>query len=86
VTKNFGGTNNELWCVGGEKRFINNMINESVEYKDNCEWFTTIVSDKDNLKSFYKALDKVNPTKVKTLAMGQGNKTSRILAWTFKKA
>ena len=84
ISRNFGGTNNELWCVGGEKRFINNMINQSVEYKDNCTWFTTIVSDKDNLKSLYKTLEKVNPTSVKTLAMGQGNKTSRILAWTFK--
>lgn len=84
VSKNFGGTNNELWCLGGEKRFINNMINESQEYKNNCEWFTTIVSDKDNLKSLYKSLEKVKPTTVKTIAMGQGNKTSRILAWTFK--
>lgn len=84
VSKNFGGTNNELWCLGGEKRFINNMINQSVEYKDNCEWFTTIVSDKDSLKSLNKSLEKVNPTQVKTIAMGQGNKTSRILAWTFK--
>lgn len=84
VSKNFGGTNNELWCLGGEKRFINNMINESLDYKENCEWFTTIVSDKDSLKSLYKSLDKVNPTDVKTIAMGQGNKTSRILAWTFK--
>lgn len=84
ISRNFGGTNNELWCVGGEKRFINNMINQSVEYKDNCTWFTTIVSDKDNLKSLYKTLEKVTPTSVKTLAMGQGNKTSRILAWTFK--
>ncbi len=86
VSKNFGGTNNELWCVGGEKRFISNMINESLEYKTNCEWFTTIVSDRDSLKSLYKTLEKVNPTAIKTIPMGQGNKTSRILAWTFKKA
>lgn len=84
ITKNFGGTNNELWCFGGEKRFIANMINESVTYKNNCKWFTSLVSDKDHLQALYKTLDAVNPTKVKTLPMGQGNKVSRILAWSFK--
>ncbi len=83
VTLNFGGKNNELWCDGGEKKFIETMINESVEYAENCQWFTTIVSNKDHLKKFDKVLETVNAKEVKVIPMGQGNKNSRILAWRF---
>lgn len=84
VTLNFGGKHNELWCDGGEKKFIETMINESVEYASNCQWFTTIVSNKDHLKKFDKVLESVNAKEVKVIPMGQGNKNSRILAWRFE--
>ena len=42
-TLNFGGKNNELWCKGGEIAFITNMIKESLEFKNNVFWFTTLV-------------------------------------------
>ena len=42
---------------------------------------TTIKQSK--LKNFYDALKKQEAVEVKTIPMGQGNKTSRILAWTF---
>ena len=83
VTLNFGGKHNELWCDGGEKKFIETMINESVDYAKNCEWFTTLVSNKDHLKKLYKVLESVEAKEVKTVAMGQGNKVSRVLAWKF---
>lgn len=80
---NFSGKNNELWCEGGEKRFIDNMINQSIKYAKSCCWFTTLVSKQSHLKHIYDALDKAETTEYKTLPMGQGNKTSRIVAWTF---
>ncbi len=83
VTLNFGGKSNELWCNGGEKKFIETMIQESVEYASNCEWFTTIVSNKDHLKKFNKVLENVKAKDIKIIPMGQGNKKSRILAWRF---
>jgi 23S rRNA (adenine1618-N6)-methyltransferase len=46
-------------------------------------WFTTLVSKKDNLKSIYKTLNKVSAVAVKTFEMAQGQKNSRIVAWTF---
>ena len=58
------------------------MIEESVEV--NGKWFTTLVSKAGNLHLIYKALDKVRPLDVKTIEMGQGQKTSRIVAWTFQ--
>jgi len=83
VNRNFGGKNNELWCPGGEKKFIRDMILESCEFADACGWFTTLVSKESNLKSFYRLLEKVKASDVKTIPMGQGNKKSRIVAWRF---
>lgn len=80
---NFGGQNAELWCDGGELGFITEMIFESAKYPLQCLWFTTLVSKKENLASLYKTLNKVQPAEVKTIEMAQGQKNSRILAWTF---
>ncbi|WP_445452631.1 23S rRNA (adenine(1618)-N(6))-methyltransferase RlmF [Flavobacterium sp. 25HG05S-40] len=80
---NFGGQNAELWCKGGELGFITQMIYESVKYPMQCLWFTTLVSKKDNLKNIYKLLNKIGATAIKTIDMAQGQKTSRIVAWTF---
>jgi len=81
---NFGGQNAELWCEGGELGFITQMIFESAKYPMQCLWFTTLVSKKENLSSLYKTLHKVNVAELKTIEMAQGQKTSRILAWTFQ--
>jgi 23S rRNA (adenine1618-N6)-methyltransferase len=80
---NFKGQNRELWCDGGEIGFITQMIFESVKYPKQVLWFTTLVSKKDNLSSIYRTLNKVNAVEIKTIEMAQGQKTSRIIAWTF---
>lgn len=80
---NFGGQNAELWCNGGEIGFITQMIYESAKYASQVLWFTTLVSKKENLSSIYKTLKKVNAVSVKTIDMAQGQKTSRIVAWSF---
>ncbi len=89
VTKtilNFSGQNNELWCEGGEERFVKDMIFQSRQFAFSCLWFTSLISRQSNLKSAYKALNEVGAEQVKTIPMGQGNKTSRIVAWTFHSA
>ncbi len=83
ATLNFAGQANELWCDGGEVTFIKKMINQSVRFKNNCLWFTTLVSKKDNLDTIYKFLRDVNVLEYKTINMQQGQKISRIIAWTF---
>lgn len=80
---NFGGQNAELWCAGGELGFLTQMIFESAKYPMQCLWFTTLVSKKENLYSLNKTLQKVSAVTVRTIDMAQGQKTSRILAWTF---
>jgi len=80
---NFGGSENELWCPGGESSFIKKMITQSVPFHKNCFWFTTLVSKKENLPGIYKALKIVKPTQVKTIEMKTGQKMTRFVAWTF---
>ena len=80
---NFGGQNAELWCDGGEIGFITQMIYESAKYPLQVLWFTTLVSKKENLPNIYKILNKVQAVAIKTIDMAQGQKTSRIVAWTF---
>lgn len=80
---NFGGNANELWCEGGELRFLLNMISESQKYRKNCGWFTSLVSKEKNLDKLYAKLKSVNASEYKIIKMHQGTKSSRILAWRF---
>ncbi|WP_288435543.1 23S rRNA (adenine(1618)-N(6))-methyltransferase RlmF [uncultured Chryseobacterium sp.] len=80
---NFSGQQSELWCEGGELAFITKMINESTLFSSQVLWFTCLVSKKDNLNKLTNLVKKVKAADVKTIDMAQGQKTSRILAWTF---
>ena len=80
---NFGGQNAELWCAGGEAAFIRRMVQESARRPRSCYWFTTLVSKKETLPGVYRALQTAGATAVRTLAMAQGQKKSRLVAWTF---
>ena len=80
---NFAGVSNEIIFDGGEIKFLENIINESKKYSKNCYWFSTLVSKQTNLKRTYKLIDKTGAYFIKTLPMGTGNKSTRIVAWTF---
>ncbi|MFA7892478.1 23S rRNA (adenine(1618)-N(6))-methyltransferase RlmF [Pseudomonas putida] len=80
---NFGGQNNELWCEGGEIRFVTQLINESAQYASQTLWFTSLVSKASNLPALEAALKKTGATAVRVAEMGQGQKQSRMLAWSF---
>lgn len=80
---NFGGKNAELWCEGGEERFILKMIEESGQFAKSVQWFTSLVSKKETLAACYRALERVGAKEVRTIEMKQGQKVSRILAWTY---
>lgn len=83
VTLNFGGQSNELWCEGGELQFVKQLILESQKFAKNCVWFTTLISKKEHLSSLYRLLKKQKVEEIKTIQMGQGNKISHLLAWTY---
>ncbi len=83
TTLNFGGQNNELWTPGGEVRFVRDMIFQSKKFAASSLWFTTLISKSENLPRVYAALKEVEAVEVRTIEMGQGNKISRMVAWTF---
>ncbi|MFZ4520965.1 MAG: 23S rRNA (adenine(1618)-N(6))-methyltransferase RlmF [Bacteroidales bacterium] len=80
---NFGGQHGELWCKGGEGKFVQDMVRQSKFFAKSCFWFTTLISKQSHLKGVYDALSKEQAMEVKTIPMGQGNKSSRMVAWTF---
>lgn len=80
---NFGGLDAELWCNGGERLFLKKMIKESQLFANQCRWFTSLVSKIDNIQPTKKLLRKLGATDIREIDMTQGNKITRILAWTF---
>ncbi len=83
VILNFGGQHAELWCKGGESAFIDRMITESIKYKEQCLWFSSLVSKKESLSNIKKQLKNVAVTEYIIVSMAQGQKLSRFVAWTF---
>ena len=81
---NFGGQSNELYYPGGEAEFIRRMVKQSSEIPGICLWFSTLVSQKSNMFLIEKHLKKVKATDVRIIEMSQGQKHSRIVAWTFQ--
>lgn len=83
---NFGGQNAELWCPGGELRFVSRMIDESVEFAEQVGWFTCLISKRENLRPLEKRLVRCGATQVEIIHMTQGQKVSRLIAWNFDAA
>ena len=83
ASRNFSGKQQELWYKGGEKAFVHTYLYESSMFKTQCFWYTTLVSKKENVQSMYDSLNKLGATEIKTIPMHQGNKITRIVAWTF---
>jgi len=81
---NFGGQAAELWCDGGEAGFVSRMVTESATRGAQVSWFSTLVSREESLPEIYAALKNVRARKVETIAMAQGQKKSRIVAWHFR--
>ena len=80
---NFGGQSMELCCEGGEEAFACRMIAESARLPGSCMWFTTLISKSASLPGVYRAIKYAGALQNKTIEMAQGQKKSRIVAWTF---
>ena len=81
---NFGGIAAELHCSGGELGFIRRMIDESAQRPNSVRWFSSLVSQASHLPRLRKYLQDAAVADVRQIEMGQGQKLSRVLAWTFR--
>ncbi|MCL6415289.1 23S rRNA (adenine(1618)-N(6))-methyltransferase RlmF [Aestuariirhabdus sp. Z084] len=84
--RNFAGQRAELWCPGGERQFLQQMIDESQGLASQVCWFTSLVSNGDNIAALKKRLKMRQAVQVEVIPMAQGQKVSRILAWSFLSA
>ncbi len=80
---NFGGGGTELWCNGGERAFVKLMIEQSCNIPKRVLWFTSLLSQGDNLPHIEAALKKAKVVESRIIPMAQGQKQSRLIAWTF---
>lgn len=80
---NFAGQANELWCEGGEPAFLRRLLAESKDFAHQVYWFSTLVSKQQHLAKLQQQLQQLEATQVQVIEMSQGNKQSRILAWSF---
>jgi len=86
ASNNFGGTDSELWCEGGEVSFVRRMIDESKSkrYRYKFLWCTSLVSRESNCERIEKYLrSNAQPADVRRISFGAGKKSASILAWTF---
>lgn len=81
---NFGGQGHELWCPGGEVAFLTQMILESSQMPLLCSWFTSLISKAEHVGRLKHQLLGLG-AEVRVIEMRQGQKVSRILAWTFRR-
>jgi len=80
---NFGGQKAELIFPGGEDAFVSRLVSQSVQLPTHCYWYTSLISKESTLKHVLSALKKVQPVALHTVNMSQGQKNSRLVAWTF---
>jgi 23S rRNA (adenine1618-N6)-methyltransferase len=63
--------------------FVRRMIRESVQISTRVYWFSTLIAKSEHLADVRKQLKQANAQEVREIAMAQGNKQSRFVAWTF---
>ena len=83
LPRNFAGQQHELWCDGGELKFVSQMISESQHYKLQVGWFSSLISQQKHLPALKKLLHAVGAVQTQVITMRQGQKVSRILAWSY---
>lgn len=81
--RNFSGTPTELSYAGGEKAFLHNYLYQSSQHRQQCFWYTSLVSNVSNVRSMQESLKKLGATEIQVIDMILRNKISRVVAWTF---
>ena len=80
---NFGGQHNELYCADGEAGFLRRMADQSAAHRSQVFWFSSLVSKRENIQPLQERIRMLGAADVREIPMAQGNKRSRLVAWTF---
>lgn len=82
--RTMSGIDQELVYPGGEVAFVTKLIRESVDFKSNIHWFTSLLSKETSLGQLQPELDMAKPQQQRVIPMQHGNKVTRILCWSFE--
>uniref|UniRef100_A0A1I8PVK0 U6 snRNA m(6)A methyltransferase n=1 Tax=Stomoxys calcitrans TaxID=35570 RepID=A0A1I8PVK0_STOCA len=77
------GYKDELSCYGGEVKFVEQIIDESLQYKDKIRIFTSMLGLKSSLNQLKHILKSKNISNYCTTEFHQGNTTRWAIAWSF---
>ena len=81
--RSFGGTQGELWCAGGERRFVATHIRQSAAAPHASLWYTSLVSSEASMPKLRAELRAARATRCEELRLDSANKRGRVLAWSF---
>ncbi len=59
------------------------MSSESKNYAGQVCWFSSLVSKSENIPPLKKLLTQLGAKQIKVIKMSQGQKVSRLIAWSF---
>jgi 23S rRNA A1618 N6-methylase RlmF len=77
-------TMSETMTLGGEVGFVNQMVKESIQWKNQCTWFTSMLGKKSSVKPVYETLKKNKDIKsIETTRLVQGRTSRWAIAWSF---
>ncbi|KAI9321846.1 hypothetical protein BX666DRAFT_1849921 [Dichotomocladium elegans] len=77
------GSENEMITKGGEFRFISQMIRESLTYRDQICWYTSLIGLKKTIRPIIKELKANKITNYVVTKFRQGYTTRWAVAWSF---
>lgn len=77
------GNSNEMATEGGEERFVERIILDSLQLRDRVLWYSSMVGRKTSVKSILATLRERKITNVKTTKFVHGRTTRWGIAWTF---
>ena len=81
----FGGSDAETSCPGGERAFTARLFEDSLALRDRVHWFTTMCGKKETVKHLRRALASrdARVAAVRTTVFRQGKTARWGVAWSF---
>ncbi|KAI0824476.1 S-adenosyl-L-methionine dependent methyltransferase [Trametes gibbosa] len=77
------GADVEMITPGGEAAFVIQMVNESLQARDRCRWFTSMLGKMSSLTDLVQTFRNHNIDNYATTELVQGHTRRWVIAWSF---